>query len=245
MHKENYMAGHSKWKQIKHKKAKTDTMRGKQFTKLIKEITVAARIGGGDPAGNARLRFLIEKARDINMPYENTVRAIKKGTGELPGVSYEPYTYEGYGPGGIAVLIDVLTDNKNKAIAELRHVFSRKGGAIAESGSVAWMFEKRGVFQVSAPRLTEDKLLEILIDYNIHDILAEEDGSFTITCDIRAFEEVKHTLTQAGLKIEHAELEWVPKTTLDLPEPEEEKAHEFLEEVEELEDVQNVYTNLA
>lgn len=238
------MAGHSKWKQIKHKKAKTDAARGKQFTKLIKEITVAARLGGGDPSGNARLRFLIDKAKDINMPQDNIIRAIKKGTGELPSTQYEQYTYEGYGPGGIAVIVDVLTDNKNKAIAELRYTFSRKGGTIADTGAVAWMFEKFGVIRCSGPQFTEDKLLELLLDYNIHDINAD-DHAFTVTCDVRALEEVKNILKAAGLTIDEAEVEWVPKNSIQLPKDEEEKAYEFLQAVEDLDDVQNVYTNVA
>ena len=237
------MAGHSKWKQIKHKKALLDSKRGKLFTKLIKEITVAARMGGGDPSGNARLRFLLEKAKTINMPQENYTRAIKKGTGELPGVQYEAYTYEGYGPGNTAVVVDVLTDNKNKAIAELRHAFSRNNGRIAEAGAVSWMFEKLGVIQAQNTKLTEDELLEILLDYDIKDIKLNE-NIFEISSDARSLEEVKTALTQVGLKVQEAELEWVPKTTVELNGEQEEKAHSFLEALEDLEDVQNVYTNL-
>ncbi len=238
------MAGHSKWKQIKHKKAILDSKRGKLFTKLIKEISVAARIGGGDPAGNPRLRFLLEKAKDINMPQENWQRAIKKGTGELPGVHYESYTYEGYGPGNIAIIVEVLTDNKNKSIAELRHVFQRNGGRIAENGSVSWMFERLGVIEAEKNNLTEDDVLEKLLDFNIHDIKTE-DTMFSISCDARSLDEVKNAVTKAGLKVSEAELEWIPKNTVSLSEEDEEKAVNFLQMVEELEDVQNVYTNLA
>jgi YebC/PmpR family DNA-binding regulatory protein len=236
------MSGHSKWKTIKHKKALADAKRSKNFTKVIKEITVAARSGGGDPSGNPRLRFLLDKARDINMPSENAQRAIKKGTGELPGVQYESYMYEGYGPAGIAVLLEVLTDNKNKAIAEVRHVFSRKGGILAETGSVNWMFERLGVITTSNT-ISEDRLLEELLPYEIKDITDEEDG-FTITCSTKSFEAVKQTLTNLGVKIIDAEIEFVAKNTISLPEPEEAKAIEFLEAVEELDDVQNVYSNL-
>jgi YebC/PmpR family DNA-binding regulatory protein len=239
------MAGHSKWKQIKHKKAILDSKRAQQFTKLIKEISVAARVGGGDPSGNPRLRFLLEKARDVNMPLDNALRAIKKGTGELPGVQYEPYQYEGYGPGGIAVIVDVLTDNKNKAIADLRHTFSRKGGHVAENGAVSWMFERLGVITTQPSTFSEDKLMEQLLEYDIKDINRQEDTSYTITSDPRALEEVKQALIQLGFKIQESELEWVPKNTLALTEESEEKAVDFLQAIEELEDVQNVYANLA
>ena len=238
------MSGHSKWATIKHKKAAEDAKRGKSFTKLIKEITVAARQGGGDPDANPRLRTLVEKAKEINMPQENTIRAIKKGTGELPGVSYERYQYEGYGPANSAVIIDVLTDNKNRAIAELRALFTRKGGALAESGAVSWMFDKLGVLRVPALGLTEDKLIELLLAHDVKDIYQEE-NNFVITCDPKALEEVKHTLTSANIAVESAELEWVPKDTIDLGQEGEDKAFEFLSAIEELDDVQNVYTNVA
>ncbi|MBA3954103.1 YebC/PmpR family DNA-binding transcriptional regulator [Candidatus Dependentiae bacterium] len=238
------MAGHSKWKQIKHKKAKEDSKRGKLFTKLIKEISIAARSGGGDPAGNARLRFLMEKAKEINMPQENTIRAIKRGTGELPGVSYERYMYEGYGPGNSAILIEVLTDNKNRAIAELRTLFSKKGGILAESGAVSWMFDKLGVLEVPTTGLTEDTLLENLLAYPVKDI-KEEDDTFSIITDAKALEEVKQGLTSMGIKVENSEIEWLPRETIELGPDLEEKAFEFLGAIEDLDDVQNVYTNLA
>lgn len=238
------MAGHSKWKQIKHKKAKEDSKRGKLFTKLIKEITVAARMGGGDPEGNARLRFLVEKAKEINMPLDNTMRAIKRGTGELPGVNYEHYTYEGYAPGNIAVMVDVLTDNKNRAIAELRTVFTRKGGTIAENGAVSWMFDKLGVITLNAQGLTEDQLVENLLEHAVKDITLD-DGVFTVTCDIKALEEIKHALTTIGYKVDSAEIEWVPRNTIEVSPEIEDKTYEFLSALEDLDDVQNVYTNLA
>lgn len=238
------MAGHSKWKQIKHKKAKTDSARGKQFTKLIKEITIAARQGGGDPAGNARLRTLIEKSKEINMPAENTARAIKKGTGELASAAYERYLYEGYGPGNSAVLVDVLTDNKNKAIAEVRQVFKNKGGTIAELNAVSWMFQKLGVIRIKKDKFTEDSLLELLIEHDIHDISLTED-EYTITCDPKAFDQVKQILKNAGCAFGEADIEWVAKNEIDIPEADEEKAYEFLQALEDLDDVQNVYTNLA
>ncbi len=240
------MAGHSKWSQIKHKKAKLDAKRGKAFTKLIKEITVCARLGGGDPDGNARLRLLIEKAKEINMPQQNIIRGIKKGTGELPGAQYEGMTYEGYGPHGIAVLVETLSDNKNRTVAELRHIFSKKGGNLSESGSVAWMFENLGVIHVSG-NTTEDQLLETLIDYDVDSISKDEDHLFTISCDPKELDKVKHALENLGLKIEAANLEWLPKETNKntLEGAQAEKAYGFLEALDDLDDVQNVYTNLV
>lgn len=237
------MAGHSKWKQIKHKKAITDSKRGKKFTKLLKEITMAAKVGGGDPAGNARLRHLMEKGKEINMPLENTIRAIKKGTGELPGQSYERYVYEGYGPGNIAVIVEVLTDNKNKAIAEMRTTFSRNGGTVGETGTVGWMFDRVGALYVNADAKAEDALIETLLAYDIKDI-THEDGVFTISCDVKSLDEVRNALNKAGYSIESAEIEWFPKDTMALTGETEEKAHNFLEALEDLDDVQNVYTNL-
>lgn len=239
------MAGHNKWKQIKHKKAILDSRKGKLFTKLIKEITVAARVGGGDPQGNARLRFLLEKGKKVNMPQENAVRAIKKGTGELPGVSYEFFTYEGYGPGNIAVIIEVLTDNKNRAIAEMRHVFSRNSGSLASEGSVSWMFQRAGVIQIAENGYTEEMLLDALMDFDIQDIKLEE-GKFYIYTPTKALDEVKQALVQQlGCPIEEAELEWVASNKVEVDETEEDKAVDFLQALEDLEDVQNVYTNLA
>lgn len=241
--KEMRMSGHSHWATIKHKKAKEDAKRGQAFTKLIKEITVAARAGGGDVTSNPRLRLLIEKARDVNMPLDNINRAVKRGTGELPGVTYESMTYEGYGPSGIAVLIDTLTDNKNRTVAELRHLFSGKGGNLGETGSVGWMFEKMGVLEVNST-ITEDALLEAFMDYDIKDVQSDG-GFFTIYCDPKSLEAVKQASTQLGLKIEKAEVEWVPKIATTLPEEQAQKAYEFLSALQDLDDVQNVYTNLA
>ena len=236
------MSGHSKWSQIKHKKAITDAKRGQAFTKLIKEITIVARQGGGDPATNARLRLLIEKAKDINMPLDNITRAIKRGTGELPGVHYEAMMYEGYGPYGIAIIIDALTDSKNRTVAELRHLFSGKGGNLAESGAVGWMFEKMGVIDCSGT-INEDALLEKLIDFDVKD-LKHTNNNFTIYCDPKSLEAIKQKIVALGLKVEKAETEWVAKNTVALASEQEEKAYEFLESLQDLDDVQNVYTNL-
>jgi YebC/PmpR family DNA-binding regulatory protein len=236
------MSGHSHWATIKRKKEKEDSKRGQAFTKIIKEITVAAKTGG-DPAGNPRLRLLIEKARDINMPVENIQRAIKRGTGELPGVSYEPMLYEGYGPYGIAVVIDTLSDNKNRIVSELRHVFTGKGGNLGESGSVAWMFEKLGVIDVTGS-VNEDLLLEQLMDFDVKDV--KHNGTFfTVYCDPKALIAVKKILTDMNLKVEKAEVEWVPKNLIALPDDQAKKAYEFLESLQDLDDVQNVYTNLG
>lgn len=236
------MSGHSHWATIKHKKAKEDAKRGQAFTKIIKEITVAARVGGGDPAGNPRLRLLLEKAKDLNMPLDNAQRAIKKGTGELPGVSYEEFTYEGYGPGGIAVMVDTLSDNKNRTVAEFRRLFSSKGGNLGETGSVGWMFERMGLITVSG-QTDEDALLEMLIDYDIKD-LRKDNGQFLIYCDIKSLDKIKQILTSAGLKVESADIEWVPKSTIAVSEDLKEKAYEFLTSLQDHDDTQNVYTNL-
>lgn len=238
------MAGHSKWANIRHKKGKEDAKRGKAFTKLIKEITVVAREGGGYPDGSPRLRTLIEKARSINMPAENVTRAIKKGTGELPGVSYEQLMYEGYGPNGIAVLIDILSDNKNRTVAEMRHLFSKNNGTLRESGSVSWMFEKLGVVHAEGAGVTEDELLEKLLEYDIKDIKSNT-NFFSVFCEPKSLDKVKQAVGQAGLTIESAQLEWVAKTPTELSDDQAEKALQFLEALQDHDDVQNVYTNLA
>lgn len=239
------MAGHNRWSQIKHKKAKEDSKRGKTFTKLIKEITIAARDGGGDPASNATLRNLLEKGREVNMPLDNATRAIKRGIGELPGVQYDSYLYEGYGPSGIAVLIEVLSDNKNRTVAELRHLCSSQGGVLADSGAVNWMFDHQGVVRVSSPTITEDTLLEHLLDYAISDI--KYDGTmFTIMCDPKSVDQVKQALVSIPqLKIEGAELEWVAKNPVELSDTESERALDFLSALQDHDDVKNVYTNMA
>lgn len=241
------MSGHNRWSQIKHKKAKEDSKRGKTFTKLIKEITMSARDGGGDPASNAHLRTLLEKAREVNMPLDNSMRAIKRGIGELPGVSYESYTYEGYGPSGIAVIVEVLSDNKNRTVADLRHLFSSKGGTLADSGAVGWMFEHAGVVRLtSAKLLSEDVLLEHLLDYNIMDIKSDDDTTFSVVCDPKSLDQVKQALlTIPGIKIESAELEWVAKNPMNLSEEATEQSLDFLSALQDHDDVKNVYTNLA
>lgn len=234
------MAGHSKWANIKHKKAKEDASRGKAFTKLSKDITVCAK-EGGDVHGNPRLRTLIEKARHINMPLDNIKRAVQKGTGELQGGTLEYHSYEGYGPASVAVIVEMLTENKNRAIAELRHAFSRKGGTIGESGCVQWMFKKKGVVKATGS-LSEDALLEALINYDIDDISKHEDFC-TIVCDIKDLEDVKQTVAASNMKVESAEIEWVAKDKIEVAPEDEEKVMEFLSAIDELDDVQNVYSN--
>ncbi len=237
------MSGHNKWSQIKHKKAKEDAKRGKAFTKLIKEITVSTREGGGDPATNARLRQLIEKAKEVNMPQDNITRAIKRGTGELPGVNYESYTYEGYGPFGIAVMIETLSDNKNRTVADMRHIFSKGSGSLGESGSVGWMFKRMGVIRATGT-MSEDQLLESLLEYDIKD-LKHDSTLFSIFVEPTSLDAIKKAARSTGLTIESADIEWVAQNTTPLTEAQSEKAVEFLSILQDHEDVQNVYTNLA
>ncbi len=238
------MSGHNKWSQIKHKKAKEDAKRGKAFTKLIKEITVVAREGGGDPAANARLRTLLEKAKEINMPQENITRAIKRGLGELPGARYEEFVYEGYGPFGIAIIVDTLSDNKNRTVADLRKIFTKGGGNLAEGGAVSWMFEKLGVVRATGKNINEESLLETLIDFDIHDIRHNND-LFSVFCNPKSLDVVKKTAEELGLHVESSEMEWVAKNTTDLDEKQTGKALDMLAALQEHDDVKNVYTNLS
>ena len=239
------MSGHSKWANIKHKKAAMDAKRGKAFTRLSKEISVSARVSGGDLAANPHLRQLVDKARDLNMPMDTITRAIKRGTGELPGVHYEAHTYEGYGPHGIAIIVETLTDNKNRTVADIRRLFTKGNGSLGETGSVNWMFNKLGVVRaITAGTITEDQLLEQLIEFDVKDI-ASEDNLFVITCEPKSLDKVKQEIQKAGLKIESADLEWVAQNPTDLEGSQAERAMAFLDELEEHDDVQNVYANLA
>jgi YebC/PmpR family DNA-binding regulatory protein len=236
------MSGHSKWAGIKHKKAKVDAQRGRIFTKVIREITIAARVGGGDPVGNPRLRLAIEKAKGVNMPQDNIQRAIQKGTGELPGVSYEEYLYEGYGPGGVAVLLEVLTDNKNRTAAEIRKAFAKHGGNLGEAGCVAWMFEKKGLIQVEAARTDEDRLLGVALEAGAQDV-RRSDSLFEVITAPKDLERVKESLTKENIEIALGEVTMLPQTTVKL---EGKQAHQMLQLMEELEDhddVQNAYAN--
>jgi YebC/PmpR family DNA-binding regulatory protein len=238
------MSGHSKWSTIKHKKAALDSKKGKAFTKIIREITVAAREGGGDLLGNSKLRLIVDKAKSVNMPQENINRAIKKGTGELAGgESYEAATYEGYGPHGIAVMVEVLSDNKNRTVSSLRHLFTKVSGSLAANGAVAWMFEHKGVIRATG-NLDEDSVIEKLLDYNVDDV-ALSDGVFSIECKKQDLDAVRKAVADMGLKIESAELEWVAKTPVSVSKDGEDSVIKFLEEIEDLDDVQNVYANMG
>jgi YebC/PmpR family DNA-binding regulatory protein len=236
------MSGHSKWHSIRHKKAAADAKRGKIFTQLIKEISVAARIAGGDADANPRLRTAVQAAKDANMPHENIKRAILKGTGELPGQSFEESTYEGYGPGGVAVFIEALTDNKNRTVAEIRHIFSKHGGNLGESGSVQWMFEKKGYISISSAEVSEDRLFEIALEAAAEDMTVEGD-SYAIYASPDAFEGVKDAIEAASIETQQATLTMIPQNAVHI---EGKTAHQMLslmEALEEHDDVQNVYAN--
>jgi YebC/PmpR family DNA-binding regulatory protein len=236
------MSGHNKWSSIKHKKGAADAKRGKIFSKLIKEITVAARMGGGDPNANPRLRAAISTAKTENMPKDNMERAIKKGTGELEGVSYEEIIYEGYAPGGAAVLVECLTDNKNRAVAEVRHLFSKAGGNLGENGCVAWMFDKKGLIVVNKDKADEDQLMEIAIDAGAEDVNDEGD-SFEVITETGDFESVKEAIEKAAIETEMAEITMLPQNLLALEGKEAEQTIRLMDALEDCDDVQKVYTN--
>jgi len=236
------MSGHSKWSSIKHKKAATDARRGKIFTKLIKEITVAARMGGGDLEANARLRTAVQAAKSENMPKDNIERAIKKGTGELEGVNYEESIYEGYGPGGAAVLIESLTDNKNRTVADIRYIFSKAGGSMGESGCVAWMFDKKGYIAVENKAVDEEALMEAALDAGAEDI-REDDSNFEVITALKDFEAVKTAIDAAAIPYIVAEVTMLPQSTTFLKGTEAEQMVKLMEALEDCDDVQKVYTN--
>ncbi len=237
------MAGHSKWAQIKRKKAVTDARRGAVFTRMVREITIAARSGGGNPDFNPRLRLAIDTAKAANMPAENIERAIKKGTGELEGVEYQEITYEGYGPAGVAILIDTVTDNANRTVAEVRHALSRHGGSLGTSGSVAWQFDNKGQIFVDAREYDEDTVLTAALDAGAED-MAREGDSYVVTTDIPSFHAVQEGLKQAGIKIESASLEKLPKSTVHIEGEDVNKLLKLLDALEELDDVQKVHSTL-
>ncbi len=236
------MSGHSKWAQIKRKKAKNDQQRGKLFSKLIREITTAARVGGGDPKGNMRLKAAFEEAKAVNMPADTLKRAIQKGTGELPGETYEEVTYEGYGPGGVALLVKVLTDNKNRTAPEIRHAFTKFGGNLGEVGSVNWMFERKGLIQVEASRVGEDELLGLALEAGAAD-LRRADAIFEISAEPSDLEAVRRALEAKGVPIQSAEVTYIPQSTVRLEGKEAQQVLRLVEGLEELEDVQHVYAN--
>lgn len=237
------MSGHNKWSSIKHKKGAADAKRGKIFTKLIKEITVAAKNGGGDPEMNARLRTAIATAQEANMPKDNISRAIKKGTGELEGAAaYEDVVYEGYGPGGTAVIVEVLSDNKNRTIAEIRHIFDRANARLGDTGCVSWMFSKKGVISVPAAKTSEDTLMEIGLEAGADDVVAEGD-EFTVYTSPASFEVVRDALKSKNIPIEAAEITMVPQTNIKLTGRDAESMLKLMEILEDHDDVQKVYSN--
>ncbi|MFQ5559163.1 MAG: YebC/PmpR family DNA-binding transcriptional regulator [Nitrospinota bacterium] len=236
------MAGHSKWANIKHKKGATDAKRGKIFTKLIKEITVAARMGGGDPDGNPRLRTAVLAARAENMPKENVERAIKKGTGSLEGQNYEEIMYEGYGPAGVAILIDSVTDNKNRTVAEIRQILGKNSGNMGESGCVSWMFDKKGIILVEVEGSDEDTLMQITLDAGAEDI-KESGGVFEIVTEPGSLESVRGKLEESKIPVSHAEVTMLPRTTVTLSGKDAEKMVRLYDALDDHDDVQKVYAN--
>lgn len=236
------MSGHSKWATTKHKKAAVDAKRGKLFTKLTKEITVAAKLGGGDPEGNPRLRAAIARAKAVSMPADNIKRAIQKGTGELPGVSYEEVTFEGYGPGGVALLIETMTDNRNRTVSEIRHILSKLGGNLGETGCVSWMFNKKGYIVVNKDKADEENLLALALDAGAED-MQTEDNNFVITTAPADFEKVKKALEDAGIPMDAAEITMLPQTYVKLEGKEATQMLKLMETLEDNDDVQNVYAN--
>ena len=238
------MSGHSKWANIKHKKAKTDAKKGKVFTKLVKEVMVAAKTGGADPSGNPRLRLAIEKAKAENLPADNIERAIKKGAGELDNVVYEEGTYEGYGPSGVAVLVNFMTDNRNRTASEVRHAFTKSGGSLGQSGSVSYMFEKRGLFTFDMGAVSEEKLMEAALEAGAEDVTPNQDDNvFEVYTDPTEFHKVKTSLDNSGLKYAQADITMVPKTSVKVEGKAARQVLNLLEELEDLDDVQTVYAN--
>jgi YebC/PmpR family DNA-binding regulatory protein len=236
------MAGHSKWANIKHKKAATDAKRGKIWTRLIKEITVAARMGGGDVTTNPRLRLAVEKAADANMPKDNVTRAVQRGSGGLEGVNYEEIRYEGYGIGGAAIIVDCMTDNRVRTVAEVRHAFSKYGGNMGTEGSVSFMFKHVGQF-LFAPGVNEDKLMEAALEAGADDVIADDEGGFEVLCDPNAYAGVKDALEKAGFKADSAEVIMKPDVETVFTGEDAQKMQKLLDVLENLDDVQEIYTN--
>ncbi len=236
------MSGHNKWSSIKHKKGAADAKRGKVFTKVIREITVAARMGGGDPNGNPRLRAAVALAKSENMPKDNIDRAIKKGTGELEGVSYEEMSYEGYGPGGVAVLVDCLTDNKNRTVADVKHLFERYGGSLGEPGCVSYLFEKKGLIIIEKDKVDEDALLDLALEAGAEDV-KEEDVEFNVVTDAADFESVKKAVDDAEIPNTFAEITMIPQNTVDVEGKKAQQILNLIEALDDVDDVSKVYAN--
>lgn len=236
------MSGHSKWAGIKHKKAANDARKGKIFTKLIREITVSAREGGGNPDTNPRLRTAIANAKAQNMPNDKIEMAILRGTGQLPGTNYEEFSYEGYGPNGVAIIVEVMTDNRNRATADMRHMFAKNGGNLGEKGCVSWMFSKKGLITVDKDKISEDDLLAIVLEAGAEDVKSDED-TFEIITAPEDFESVRNALEKAGVPMNLAQITMIPQTTVKLEGKEALQTLKLIEALEEYEDTQNVYSN--
>ena len=236
------MAGHSKWANIKHRKEAQDNKKGKIFTKIARELTVAAKIGGGDPASNSRLRLALDKARASNMPKDNVERAVKKGTGEGNDQIFEDITYEGYAPGGVGILVKTLTDNRNRTIMEVRTVITKRGGSMAEAGSVAWQFENKGIIEVPVTACSEDDIMNYVLEAGAEDVVTDGD-IYSITTEPAEFENVKKHLEENNIQIDFAELSMKPKTTIDVEGEAAKKLIALVESLEDLDDVQEVYGN--
>jgi len=236
------MAGHSKWAQIKRKKAVTDARRGQLWTKILKEVTVAARLGGGDPDGNPRLRTAVQEARNSNVPNDNIDRAIKRGTGELEGVSYEEVTYEGYGPGGVAILVEVVTDNRNRSVAEIRHLFSKSGGNLGENGCVAWMFDKKGLFAIDKGEMSEEEFMELALEIDADDISIEEE-TYEIYSQPELFAAIREQLERREILLVAGELAMLPQNQIKVEGDKGPQLLRLMEALEDQEDVQHVWAN--
>lgn len=236
------MAGHSKWAQIKRKKAVTDARRGQLWTKILKEVTVAARLGGGDPDGNPRLRTAVQEARSSNVPNDNIDRAIKRGTGELEGVSFEEVAYEGYGPGGVAILVEVVTDNRNRSVAEIRHLFSKSGGNLGESGCVAWMFDKKGFFAIDKKEMTEEEFMELALEIDADDISIEEEA-YEIYSQPELFAAIREELERREVPLIAKEIAMLPQNQIKIEGDKAPQLLRLMESLEDQEDVQHVWAN--
>ena len=237
------MSGHSKWANIKHKKAAQDAKKGKVFTKIARELAVAAREAGGDASSNPRLRLALEKAKSVNMPKENLERAVKKGTGEGADTHYESAIYEGYGPGGVAILVTALTDNKNRTVADVRKVLNKRGGSMGEAGCVSWIFEKKGVVYVRRDVIDEDALLTVALDFGADDVSTEGD-SYEIIIDIEDYEGLKNVFIENNIEIKTSDISMEPKNSIEIDKSSAKKLFDMINELEDLDDVQEVYTNV-
>jgi YebC/PmpR family DNA-binding regulatory protein len=238
------VSGHSKWASIKHKKANTDAKRGKVFTKIVKEISIAARLGGGDPGGNPRLRTVIEKAKEVNMPHDNIKKAIMKGTGELPGVTYEELVYEGYGPAGVAIMVEVMTDNKNRTVPEIRHLMAKNGGSLGETGCVSWLFDKKGYILVSKSAASEDAVMSVALEAGAEDMKNDPgEENYEIVTSPEDLIAVKDAIEKSKMPVESAEVTMLPKNYVVLDAKAAEQMIRLMEALEDHDDVQNVYAN--